>query len=217
MKENEIAAAATKAIFFLKYPTSDPVDHAHDAATKLYNIVNCEIEEDESYEKDCYKVTLFAKHFEQPIYQKIVSFLKVLSYHTLCYEARIVLMRPIYPGDTKLSMREVPVFEARWEDEIYSAWAMQPALFNKFVVNNGDVIRAEQLFDIKFQNASLLFDYLGSEQILPYPARQAAALAGVTLQTEKIIKEAGLTVDYKALSDALTQIIQLPTTPKKGN
>ena len=211
----EVTAAATKAVIYLKYPDDDATQHAHYAAGVFRGIVSCDIEEEEEYNRDGYTVRLIATNLDTPIYRSISKFIKELTLTTLCYEARIVLFRPIYSPECKISTVSTPVYEARWKDEIFRAYGMSERLFLEFVKKGCDVIKADQLLDIQFCEYPAMFNMLESCQIQPYKARKHAAICHVILETDKLIKEQGLEVDYNTLSSTLEQLIQTPE-PKKG-
>ena len=215
---DSITRAATKAVIFLKYPDSDPVQHADHAATILRGMVSCDIETEEDYNRDGYTVRLIVTNFDTPIFLVMSKFIKALTLDTLCYEARIVLIRPVHDltGVNRVTLAEVPVYEARWKDEIFRAYGMSELLFLQFVKRGGDVIKADQLLDIQHHAHPAMFHPLESCQIQPYEARKYASICHVILETDKLIKEQGLDVDYNSLSNALKQLIQTPE-PKKGS
>lgn len=214
---DSVVKQATKAVIFLKYPDSDPVQHAALAAGFLHGLVSCDIEQEEDYNRDGYTVRLIATNFDVPIYKSMQKFIKALAINTLCDEARIVLLRPVHglTGVNRVTLTEVPVYEARWKDEIFHAYGMSERLFLEFVKKGSSVLGAEQLFDVQHGQHPDMFHLLEAIQIQPYNARKHAALCHVILETDKLIKEQGLDVDYNILSNTLKQIIQ--TTPKKGN
>lgn len=214
---DSVVKQATKAVIFLKYPDSDPVQHAALASGFLHGLVSCDIEQEEEYNRDGYKVRLIATNFDVPIYKSMQKFIKALAINTLCDEARIVLLRPVngLTGVNRVTLTEVPVYEARWKDEIFHAYGMTERLFLEFVKKSSSVIGAEQLFDVQHGQHPAMFHLLEAIQIQPYNARKHAALCHVILETDKLIKEQGLEVDYNTLSTTLKQIIQ--ATPKKGN
>ena len=212
----EVTASATKAVLYLKYPDEDATQHADHAAGVLHGIVSCDIEAEEDYNKDGYTVRLIATNLGTPVYRVMSKFIKELTLTTLCYEARIVLLRPIYSPECKTSVVAIPVYEARWEDEIFRAYGMSERMFLEFVKKGCDVVKADQLLDIQFGQYPAMFHILESCQIQPYKARKHAALCHVILETDKLIKEQGLSVDYNTLSKTLKELIQTPE-PKKGN
>lgn len=215
---DSVVKQATKAVIFLKYPDNDPVQHASLAAGFLHGLVSCDIEQEEDYNRDGYTVRLIATNFDVPIYKSMQKFIKTLAINTLCEEARIVLLRPVHcpTGANRVTLTEVPVYEARWKDEIFHAYGMSERLFLEFVKTGSSAIGAKQLFDVQHGQHPDMFHLLDAIQIMPYKARKHAALCHVILETDKLIKEQGLNVDYDTLSTTLKQIIQT-TTPKKGN
>ena len=215
---DSVVAAATKAVIFLKYPDSDPVQHAHQAAVTLHGMLSCDIEEEEEYNRDNYSVRLIVTDFNVPIYRSMRGFLTKLTLNTLCYEARIVLLRPLHAltGVNRVTTTEIPVYEARWKDEIFRAYGMLEPLFLEFIKKGSGAICAEQLLEVMFSEHHDMFTLLETIQIQPYNARKYASLCHVITETDKLIKEQGLDVDYNKLSTTLKQIIQTPTL-KKGN
>lgn len=214
---DSVVRAATKAVIFLKYPDSDAVQHADHAAGLLRSMASCDIETEEDYNKDGYAVRLIVTNFDTPIFLLMSKFIRALTFNTLCYEARIVLIRPVHDltGVNRVTLVEIPVYEARWKDEIFRAYGMSELLFLQFVKRGCDAIKADQLFYIQQQTHPAMFHLLESCQIQPYEARKYASICHVILETDKLIKEQGLDVDYNSLSNALKQLIQTPE-PKKG-